>query len=486
MGDERYGMRALEIMDAINRVPRCTGDMERIHGFLMDYGHRKGWMLSTDAARNILMRVPASAGCEGAPVVVIQGHMDMVCDKGTESGHDFSRDPIVSWRDGDWLRARGTTLGADNAVALALAFDVAEDREVRHPALEILITTDEESGLVGAQKLEAGVLNGSVLLNIDSEDEGSFTVGCAGGMDMNLSFPLKGRALPRYYEAAKLFVKGFAGGHSGMEIGLGRANANVVLVRLLGCLVREVDDFYFGGLNGGSAHNAIARDARCFVGFRSDLRVKVEDVLERFSQGLHREYGDLESSFDLGLAELDERAFFMSRADGVSVLELLSFVPNGVLSICREGFSGVESSVNFAMMRGGETELRVLTNLRSASAERSREIQAMMRALSRWGGASCETGFGYPAWEPRANSDVLSRCCRIWKDMYGQEASVEVTHGGLECGAIGLRYPDMDMISFGPTIMQPHSPYERLNVPSLGRIRCFLARLLESYCGEGM
>ncbi len=477
--------RVIEIMDDINKIPRQSHHLELIHPWLMDWGRSRGYEVETDEALNILIRVPGTPGFENAPTVVLQGHMDMVCEKRPDVEHDFQKDPVISWRDGDWLRARGTSLGADNAIALALFFDLVTDPAAEYPPLEILITSDEETGLVGAQKLQPGFLKGSVLMNLDSEDEGVFTIGCAGGMDTNLFLPFTREAVPSGYEFRKLIISGLEGGHSGIEIHVGKANANVLLVRALRELSDAVSELRIAELEGGTAHNAIPREANALLAVPAGGLGDLEKALGNFNSVVKLEIEGVEKNFTAELETADSAAIpengFFSTADSGRLIDALRLIPHGVKAMSTELEGVVDTSMNFAVLRTEEKQVKVLTNRRSAVMSRGADFSETMFALVRLYGGTYETGNQYPPWEPMSSSDVLDRGKRIWKELFGKDPEVEVTHAGLECGAIGSRFPGLDMISFGPTILQPHSPDERMYIPSVGRVRTFFRELLKSY-----
>lgn len=475
--------RVLDIFDEINKVPRPTGYLERIHPWLMNWGRQRGLRIRSDTAHNVLMEVPATSGFANAPTIILQGHMDMVCEKRPDARHDFRKDPILSWHDGDWLKARNTSLGADNGIALALFFELVEDTEAEHPALEILITSDEESGLIGAQKLEKNFLSGEVLLNLDSETEGVFTIGCAGGMDINLVFPIRRGAVSDAYSVRKLLIGGLEGGHSGTEINIGKANANVLLVRAIREFNLAVPELRIGELNGGSTHNAIPREATATLALPKSRLGTIQSALNTFSDTISEEFGDIEKRL---FAKLEEASLpqggLVTPAYQERLIDTLRLIPNGVKAMYLDDL--VDTSMNFAVLRSREKTIEVLANRRSARPSRGADFSDIIRGLARIYGGSSRTGNHYPSWKPNENSDVLKRSKSIWAELFGAECEVELTHAGLECGAIGERFPNLDMISFGPTILQPHSPDERMYIPSVGRIRLFLRELLKSY-GNG-
>jgi len=479
---EKSTERVLALMDKINEIPRQSNHLDKIHPWLMRWGLDHGFGVETDAAKNVLFRVPASSGYEKSPTIILQGHMDMVCEKRPGVKHNFQKDPIVSWRDGEWLRARGTSLGADNAIALALFFDLLTDSSAEHPALEILITADEETGLEGAQKLQKGFLKGSILLNVDSGDEGVFTIGCAGGMDINMDFPAEWLPPDDAYEYRQMSIGGLEGGHSGVEIHLEKANAIVLLARGLREILSSIPQARVAELRGGTAHNAIPREATALLAIPMTRLDEFKKVVGRFREDVVAENRVMEKNISVNLkkAERPENGL-LSSFDSAKLVDVLCLVPHGVrhMSTAIEGV--VESSMNFAILRSEGNRIKLLVNQRSALVSRGIDLSQIMFSLARLCGGTCATGNYYPAWEPQSNSDLLERCTMVWKRLFDREAVVEITHAGLECGAIGERFPHLDMISFGPTIVHPHSPDERLHIPSVGRVRRFFRELLKSY-----
>ncbi|MCG8452510.1 MAG: aminoacyl-histidine dipeptidase [Spirochaetales bacterium] len=472
--------RVLDIFNEMNRVPRQSGHLEKIHPWLMEWGQNHGFEVLTDDSLNVIIRVPGSAGKEDAPPVVLQGHMDMVCEKERGVEHDFQNDPVISKQEGDWLKAEGTSLGADNGIAIAMAFDVATNPDIPHPPLEILITSDEETGLVGAQGLAPGVLQGQTLLNLDSEDDGVFTVGCAGGVDTYMRFPLERSPLSPQQKVYQLEVGGLEGGHSGVEIHLGKANALVLLFRALDELLRPFPHLRMTAFHGGTAHNAIPRDASALIAVsESDV-----DALKNFVAQLENVFATENSAIEKRLfMTLTERSVsnrdFYTTESAQKLLDIVRQVPHGVRGMSSVFEGMVETSMNLAVIRDEENQLLVNTSQRSARVSRLEELTDGLASLTRLGGGSFEKANQYPPWEPSASSPILEKSQALWKKLYNQEPVVEVIHAGLECGIIGTKYPGMDMISMGPTIVQPHSPDERMSLSSLERTYAFLLELLK-------
>lgn len=470
--------KIIHLFEQISAIPRGTGREADLSAWLQAWAGQRGYPWKTDAAGNLLIRVPASSGCEAGPVLILQGHMDMVCEKTPESQHDFLKDPIRPVVDGEWLRAEGTTLGADNGIAIALAMALAEEAVVRHPPLELLFTVEEEVGIGGANRLQPGFAEGKILINLDSEDEGTFVVGCAGGQTTHIRMGLWFESL-REWQSYNFKVSGLQGGHSGVDIHKHRANANRLLARTL-ARIRARVPMRIVGLQGGTAHNAIPRQAEACIAFDSGNFGVVEQVLRDFEQSLSAEYAGVESGINLTLGKCDaDRA--VNEVGSEKLVQLLMAIPHGVahMSSSVDGF--VETSNNFASLEIRGEELHLLTSQRSTVMSRLESLTERIGAIALLAGAQVRHSDGYPSWQPDMNSALLKRSRELYQSSFGVAPRVEMIHAGLECGIIGAIFGGMDMISLGATIQNPHSPQERLNIPSVGRVWKFLAALAESY-----
>ncbi|PKN94136.1 MAG: aminoacyl-histidine dipeptidase [Chloroflexi bacterium HGW-Chloroflexi-6] len=475
---ESKTQKIIHLFEQISAVPRGTGREAALSAWLQSWAAARAYAWKTDPAGNLLIRVPASSGSEAAPVLILQGHMDMVCEKTPESRHDFLADPIRPVLDGEWLRAEGTTLGADNGIAIALAMALAEDG-VKHPPLELLFTVEEEVGIGGANRLEPGFAEGKILINLDSEDEGSFIVGCAGGQTTHVRMDLWFEPLPDW-QAYHLRVSGLQGGHSGVDIHKHRANANSLLARTLESIRTRVP-MRVAGLKGGSAHNAIPREANACIAFDSGDFGVVEQVLREFEHKLSLEYAGAEDGISLTLGKCEaERA--VNEVDTEKLVQLLLALPHGVAHMSANVAGFVETSNNFASLEIRGDELFLLTSQRSTVMSRLEELTGRIGAIALLAGAQVRHSDGYPAWQPDMTSPLLERSRNIYQSLFEVAPRVEMIHAGLECGIIGAIFGDMDMISLGATIQNPHSPQERLHIPSVGRVWRFLTALVESYC----
>ncbi len=473
----------LDRFEEISRIPRCSKKERAISKWLQNWASQQNFKLLKDSTGNICIKVPATGGAEDAPVIVIQGHMDMVCEKTPESNHDFSRDPIQVKYEGDWITADGTTLGADNGIALAVAIVLAEDKALEHPPLELLFTVNEESGLIGAKALDADLIEGKVLLNIDSEEEGEFTVGCAGGQDTRIHLALEKSDLPAGLHCFDLTVHGLHGGHSGIDIHKHRASANKLLARALHA-VNTNTHAYIISFQGGTVHNAIAREATARIACDPDFAEQLQALIADVEQQFQTEYSASEPSLKLSFQAVGDDSACdsaLSAEDTLKIIRLLLALPFGVAEMSADIEGLVETSSNLANVELNDHRLSILSSQRSLIRSRLAEITCRIEAIAALAGARVTGENNYPPWQPDMESPLLKRCQKTYTDLFKKEPIVKSIHAGLECGIIGSKKEGMEMISFGPTIRSPHSPGEKLYVPSLIRIWEFITRLLASY-----
>ncbi len=470
----------LSCFEQISAIPRGSKDEERIAEWLAAWAREQGFEVQVDRVRNTLIRVPGSPGYEGSPTVVLQGHMDMVCEKTPDSEHDFSTDPIRLVYDGEWLRADRTTLGADNGIAIAMAMVAALDRESPHPPLELLFTVDEETGLTGAISLEPGFIAGKLLVNIDSEDEGVFTVGCAGGVDSSSRVPVEREAPPAGWTACELSAGGMKGGHSGIDIALGRANAIRVLGRTLRALGQGGIDLRIAELTGGSAHNAIPRDARALLLLPEAAVEPARAIAAECGRICAGEFQTTDPELAVSLERSSEGAptRALDAASTGKAIDLMLAMPHGVEAMSSEIEGLVQTSDNLARVDLVEDAIEILTSQRSSVVSELHALSDRIEGVARLAGGEGHRSEGYPPWTPNMDSPLLARSLALYERMYGKKPVVEVIHAGLECGLIADRNPGMDMISIGPDIRDPHCPDERVHVGSIGRVWDFLAALL--------
>jgi dipeptidase D len=473
--------KVLKWFEEITKIPRCSKHEEKIGQWLLNWAKEHSYKAEKDAAGNVLIKVPATKGYEKSPTIVIQGHQDMVCEKTPDSTHDFSKDPIKMVFDGEWLRADKTTLGADNGIAIAIALAMSLDEDVEHPPLELFFTTDEETGLTGANRLKPGFLKGKILLNVDSEDEGAFTVGCAGGMDTEVSVPMKFERAPAEMAPYLLKAGGMRGGHSGVEIHEQRANAIKVLFRAIAALVAK-HKVRIADAKGGSAHNAIPRDAEALLLFPKTKAGAVKKTLAGVEKTIKPEYEKIDPNLFLSIAPADGKAARVLKEDSAAkALDVVSGMPHGVAgySYVIEGL--VETSNNLATIKFADGNLVVYSSQRSSKLSLLGELTGKIEAIGSLAGGKIRNGHGYPPWEANWNSPLLAKCKEVYKRKFGKEPKVEVIHAGLECGIIGDKHPGMDMISFGPTLRNPHSPDEKLRIADIDRIWDLIQELFREF-----
>ena len=468
--------------DQILTSYRPSKGEERMRNYVASVADNSGLPYKIDATGNIVVSKPASPGRENATITILQSHLDMVLEKNSDVDFDFSTDPIQPRRDGEYLNATGTTLGSDNGIGMAAMLALMESTDVAHGPLELLFTVDEETGLIGVNKLPADFIKGSILLNVDSEDEGVFTVGCAGGTETLMTRDFKLEKVPGDHVLVEISAGGMRGGHSGIDIGKHRANANKVLARLLEA-AGKCDDLRLVALEGGSKHNAIPREARATVSMPAGaleetekrVRVLAEDIASEF-QATERNLAIL---FEKQAAEGEIQA--LSPGGTREVTALLLITPNGVIETVPGQTGQVETSCNLAIIGLEGDRFTLLVSQRSSVMSRLEAINTQVEAAAALAGAATRTNNQYPAWPVKPNSPLLKRCRQVYTECFGNEPFVEIIHAGLECAVIGAKYPDMEMISFGPTMKNPHSPGEKLNVPSMGKLWDFLVALMKSF-----
>lgn len=470
----------LDRFGALSAVPRGSGHEAGARAHLEAWAQARGFAHRRDGAGNLVVQVPAPSDLLGVSPVVLQGHLDMVCEKRQGSRHDFSRDPIALVRDGDWLRARDTTLGADNGIGVALAMALAEDRSLRRPALELLFTVEEETGLRGAASLDPALLAGRSLVNLDSEADGVLTVGCAGGADAVIDLRMAREPAPSGGVWQSLTVGGATGGHSGVDIHHGRANANLLLARALEAVLGD-GKLRISSVEGGSARNAIPRDAAAMLWVpQAEIEAFTKSVQES-AASIRDRYASTDPALGLEARRADRAPQVFAARDSQTLIRLLLALPNGVAGCSRDFPGTVETSNNIGVVRTTPEGVQIVSSQRSSSAPALRELTGRLESVAALAGATAHGDPGYPPWQPAMGSPLLGRARKAWRARHTTGPEVRIIHAGLECAVIGARCPGMDMISVGPTIEGAHSPDERLYVPSLQGVWDLLAELLESF-----
>jgi dipeptidase D len=465
--------------DEILAIPRPSTKEEAMRRYVLDLAERKGLRHRQDATGNIVVEKPASPGLEGAPAVVLQGHLDMVTEKNEGVSHDFERDPIVPRREDGWVKATGTTLGSDNGIGVAAILAVMEADDLVHGPLELLFTVDEETGLTGAVALDpqAIALRGRQLLNLDSEEENAVTIGCAGGAITRIVLPVEKAAAQEGATVLDLRLSGLRGGHSGMEIHLQRGSS----VQLLARALYAAGPLHLGGFKGGNKQNALAREASALVILPPGRRAAFTEAVEKEMAGIREEYRPVEPDLKFEISDAADTSASESvwtEDLGRRLLLLLNTLPHGVQAMSHDLDGLVETSVNLAAVSEGENGVGVLLSTRSSIGSALRALRRRLRACAELVGAQVEENEGYPAWKPNLESPLLRRFQEVHRRVQGSEPELKALHAGLECGILGEKFPGMDTISFGPVIEGAHSPDERVKVDSVGRFYTLLKETL--------
>ena len=463
------------IFDQITKVPRPSKKEEKIRQWLVDFAKQHNIEYHLDATGNVLMRKPATPGYEDHQTIVMQGHIDMVCEKNSDVDHDFENDPIETIIDGDWVKANGTTLGADNGVGVALSLACLIDDSFQHGPLEALFTYDEETGMTGANAIEEGFMTGKVLINLDSETEGQIFIGCAGGMDTVGLFHYTPAPAPKDLYYAKVKVSGLLGGHSGGDIHLQHANANKVLARFL----TTQPDAVLAAIHGGNLRNAIAREAEAVIGIPYSSKDNVVAELNQFAAIIEGEVGDIEKGMKLTIETVDTPETVIEKEVADRLIKALIVCPHGVQGMSRSMPGLVETSTNMASVKMIELGvIKVETSQRSSVESEKRAIAQAVATTFSLAGAEVKQGSGYPGWKPNTNSPIMKVCADTYRDLYGKEPEIMAIHAGLETGLFLTKYPYLDMVSIGPTMEGVHSPDERLYIPSVGTFYAYLKEVL--------
>ena len=464
----------------LTRIPRPSKHEEKVQQYLLDWGKARGIEVLRDDTGNIIFRKPATPGYENRRGVIFQGHMDMVPQKTADTVHDFLTDPIETEVVGEWVAAKGTTLGADNGIGVCIGLSVLEDNTLKHGPVEVLVTYDEETGMTGADCLKPGVLKGDILLNLDSETEGELYIGCAGGLDGTADFAYRTVSAPEGFESWKLTVKGFSGGHSGMDIILYRANANKAAARILLPLVEKygvkVVDF-----TGGSLRNAIPFEAVVSMLVPAAAAADVKAAVEEVFALVKAEYSETDPGA-VCYFEKQETPYpsYIEEELMLRALKAIIACPDGVerMSASVEGL--VETSNNMAVVRTEDGHLTVRCLMRSSVDTAKENLAQKMRCVFELAGAEFSTQGGYSGWTPKPDTPIISTIKDVYKEKFGKDMKVMAIHAGLECALLGAKYPEWDMVSFGPTIVHPHSPDERVKIDTVGKTWEFVKAVLEN------
>ncbi|MBV9467722.1 MAG: aminoacyl-histidine dipeptidase [Abitibacteriaceae bacterium] len=464
--------------DALNHIPRPSGAEAAARAYVQQVAQEFGATSNEDERGNMVVRVPATMGRENAPTVAIQAHLDMVCEKRPDVVHDFATDPIRPQREGDRILASGTTLGADNGIGAAAALALLTQPGLEHGPLELLFTVDEETGLHGAMALDPSLVTSRMLINLDSEDPDELTIGCAGGAGTVLHLPVTFEPTPPGWVGREVVVSGLRGGHSGVQIHEHLANAIKLLMGALLYIQDSGDDFGLAAIHGGSAHNAIPRDAWARLAVGRESLAMLERIIPEVARAMRNQWGDDEPDLALTVREMTTPNEVITRRDFNRLLNLLDDLPHGVINMSQVFPGKVETSTNLAVVETREGQIEIATSSRSFLAEELQKVQNRIASNGRNAGAEVEVRDGYPGWEPVANSRLLQVTDEVYRQIFRKAPQVQVVHAGLECGVIVSKIPGMEAISFGPTIRGAHTPEEHVYISTVASIWRLLVALL--------
>ncbi len=463
----------------LTQIPRPSKHEDKVQDFLVQFGKNLGLETIKDEVGNVIIRKPATPGMENRKGVVLQGHMDMVPQKNNDTQHDFEKDPIVTYIDNGWVKARGTTLGADNGLGVAAAMAVLESKDIQHGPVEAFITTDEETGMTGAMGIKPGVLKGDILLNLDTEEEGELYIGCAGGTNGNFSFTFKPAGVPAAVEAFRLTITGLKGGHSGVDIHLERGNSIKVLTRVL-----WEGSKHFGlrlaSLEGGSLRNAIPREGSALIVIPVEFKDAFIAAVADLEKIIRKELSAVEPTMKIFLTPAQKPDSLIDEVSQRNIINALYACPNGVIRRSNEMPGLVETSINIGVLKTENNMVLGQTLLRSSVDSAKLDLQNMVDAVFTMAGADITMDGEYPGWKPDPDSAILKLMLDLYKKMFGKEPMVKAIHAGLECGILGGPYPNWDMISVGPTIVSPHSPDEKTEIESVRKFWDYLVETLKN------
>ncbi|PTB34565.1 aminoacyl-histidine dipeptidase [Photobacterium phosphoreum] len=452
--------------DQICSIPHPSKYEEQLAQYIVSFAQAEGLDVRRDNTGNVIIKKPATAGMENRKGVVLQAHIDMVPQKNEDTVHDFTQDPILPFIDGEWVTATGTTLGADNGMGMATCLAILAAKDIEHGPLEVLLTIDEEAGMTGAFGLEAGWLEGDILLNTDSEQEGEVYMGCAGGVDAALTVEIQREAIPAEHQPIKLVVKGLKGGHSGCDIHTGRGNANKLMARFF---VRHADELglRINNFTGGSLRNALPREATVIATLPTANIDKLNALFAEYQTMVKAELGHVETDITIFTETCAVPSDVMVMADQTRLMHILNVCPNGVIRMSDDIEGVVETSLNMGVITTEADKVTILCLVRSLIDSGRSYVEGMLQSLAALSGAKCDIAGAYPGWKPDADSEIMQVFRDTYQQMYGNKPNIMVIHAGLECGLFKEPYPEMDMLSFGPTIKFPHSPDEKVKIDTV-------------------
>lgn len=465
--------------EEILAIPRPSKKEEKIIEYLIQFAQNHNLAYKKDKAGNVLISKPATAGMEHLKTVVLQSHVDMVCEKNSDSNHDFEKDPIIPIIDGEWLKAKETTLGADNGIGVAIQLAILASNDIKHGPIECLFTVDEETGLTGAFALQENFFTGDTLINLDSEDEGEIFIGCAGGKDTVANLRFEKKKPPRKQIPLSISVTGLRGGHSGDDIHKGYANAIKLLTRIL-FHIEQTYGLKLAHIDGGNLRNAIPREAFATIYVTHEVVERVKSDVQHFYEIFKEEYKHTEPNIKVEIQESEHTEFIIDKRTVAKLIYALYACPHGVIAWSQDMPGLVETSTNLASVKIKKNKIEITTSQRSSVESAKIDIANMVASVFHLIKADVKQGNGYPGWKPNPKSEILKVAKRAYRDLFDKEAKVKAIHAGLECGLFLEKYPSLDMISIGPTMRGVHSPDERLHIPSVEQFWKFLLEILEN------
>ncbi len=471
--------KVFEYFEEISNIPRGSGNEKAISDYMVQFANSLGLEVHQDSAYNIYIKKPATPGYEHLPNVIIQGHMDMVCEKNKETIHDFEKDGLELIVEGDWLRANGTTLGGDDGIAIAMQMAILADNEIKHPALECFMTTDEERGMTGVSNMHPEYLQGKVLINIDNETEGEFIVSCAGGAKAYSTLTYERESISEAAEIYKIKVSGLKGGHSGSEIHHERANAHLLMGRVLEA-IKGVCPLQILNIEGGTKDNVITRECDVWLAIPLAITSKVMDIVKEMEKTFSAEYSVQDPDIKVTCEPAVYEGMAIDHTACDKVISYLLTVPNGVMGFAHHMEGLVETSLNLGIVQMEKDCIRFASAVRSSVASRKEEILVKLKTLASTYGMNFEVKGNYPAWQYNPDSRIRELAVSLYEKMYGKKPTVTAIHAGLECGFIAEKCPGIDMLSIGPDLQFIHSPEERLSISSTQRVYEYVLQLLEN------
>lgn len=470
--------RVFYYFEELTRIPRCSGEEKKVSDYLVDFAKEHNLDVIQDEALNIIIKKPGTSGFENSPKVILQGHMDMVCEKESSVEHDFSKDPIELRVEGDYIMANGTTLGADNGIAAAMCMAILESKDIPHPPLEVLLTTSEETGMDGAIALDPASIEGKILINIDSEEEGKLLVSCAGGERDKIEIPIEWENVDDSFISYSIVIKGLKGGHSGMEINEGRGNANVLMGRVLAEIKKDVD-FRLVSIHGGTKTNAIPREAKSAMVISSKDEERFKEIVIKMENTFKNEYKSSDPKVVIEIEKHNGAQKVFSCDSTSKMVAALLLIPNGVQTMSKEMIGLVESSNNLGIVTTLENSVTFESSLRSSVRSLKEKMANQMELIANITGGNWECYAAYPEWEYTVDSYIREIFQRVYREMTGEEIEISSIHAGLECGLFKEKFGDMDMVSFGPNMYGVHTPDEKLSISSTKRTWELLLNVLK-------